>query len=435
MAHPGSDSTTAARSESYDRLIRLRHAQRDPIRFLEDLASQGPVVAFRLESQQAFLLNDAELVLDALVTNDAKFAKPAALERASRLLGRGLLTAGGTLHAARRKAIAPAFHRQRMSGYADVVVARAAAWRAHRREGEALDAVQEMAALTLGVVGESFFSTDLQPIAADLRRLLDTAVTALDPLVSVIAPTRKLKAVRERLDAIVGELIDSRLACDTPPEDLLTLLIGAQGPEATAEQLHDDVLTLLLAGHDTIANALTWTWGWLGEHPGAEAAMHAEIDTVLGGTAATIADVVRLPYTRAVLAESLRLTPPAWVIARKALEHHWFAGVCVPPRSLVVMSPYVLHRTPQYFPDPLTYDPSRWLDPRAATPPRLAYVPFGAGRRSCIGESFAWLEGVLVLATIGQHWRLCPLQGRGRIEARITLRPSGPVMVRLAARS
>jgi cytochrome P450 len=162
--------------------------------------------------------------------------------------------------------------------------------------------------------------------------------------------------------------------------------------------------------------------------------MHAEIDTVLGGKAATIAHLARLPYTRAVLAESLRLTPPAWVIARKALEHHWFGGVCVPAGSLVVMSPYVIHRNPHYFPDPLAYDPSRWLAP-AASRPRLAYLPFGAGKRSCIGESFAWLEGVLALATIGQRWRLCPLHGKGRIEARITLRPSGPVTVRLEARS
>ena len=424
-----------APTPSYDRLVRLRRAQRNPIRFLENLASQGPVVAFRLEGQPAFLLNDPDLVLDALVTHDAKFAKPAALERASRLLGRGLLTAGGTLHAARRKTMAPAFHRQRMSGYAYIVVERAAGWGAGRRDGEALDAVQEMAALTLGVVGESFFSTDLQPIAAELRRLLDTAVTALDPLVSLIAPTRKLKAVRKRLDAIVGELIDARLACDALPDDLLTLLIGAHGPEATAEQLHDDVLTMLVAGHDTIANALTWTWGWLGEHPGAEAAMHAEIDTVLGRTAPTIEDVARLPYTRAVLAESLRLTPPAWVIARKALEPHRFGGVFVPAGSLVVMSPYVIHRNPQYFPDPLTYDPARWLDAPAVRRPRLAFVPFGAGRRSCIGESFAWLEGVLVLATIGQRWRLCPLHGKGEIEPRVTLRPSGSVMVRMVARA
>jgi cytochrome P450 len=324
-----------------------------------------------------------------------------------------------------------------MAGYGDVIAAhasrRAAAW----RDGDLVDVVDEMASLTLGVVGETLFSTDLAPIGGELRGLLATAVGALDPLVALVAPRRRLRPTRTRLDAIVETLIADRLTLVSPPDDLLGLLLAADGPEATPEQLHDDAITMLIAGHDTIGNALAWTWGWLAGHPAVADALAAEVDAVLGtepGRGMTAADLPRLLLTRAVLSESLRLRPPAWILARRALvDHHGPAGP-IAAGTLVVMSPYLVHRDPRFFDEPLRFEPRRWLADQAPPRPKLAYFPFGAGRRSCIGEGFAWLEGVLVLATLARRWRLEAVDGPADVEARITLRPRGPLRMRLAAR-
>lgn len=261
---------------------------------------------------------------------------------------------------------------------------------------------------------------------------------ALDPLVALVAPRRRLQPTRQRLEAIVEALIRRRLALDDPPDDLLGLLLAADGPEATPEQLLDDAITLLLAGHDTIANALTWTWGWLASLPAVAAAVHAEVDAVVDREVPlTAADLPRLPYTRAVLAESLRLRPPAWILARRALEDHDGPAGRIAAGTIVVMSPYVVHRDPRFYPDPLRFEPRRWLAAAPSARPKLAFFPFGAGRRSCIGEGFAWLEGVLVLATCARRWRLestGDAAAVGAVEARITLRPRGPLPMRLVAR-
>jgi cytochrome P450 len=324
-----------------------------------------------------------------------------------------------------------------MAGYGDVVAAhagrRAAAW----RDGDVVDAVDEMASLTLAIAGEALFSADLAPMAAEVRGLLATAIGALDPLVALVAPQRHLRPARARLDAIVGAMIARRLADSDPPDDLLGLLLAADGPEATPEQLHDDAITLLLASHDTIANALAWTWDWLAREPAMADAVRAEAATVLGDGAAarpaTAADLPRLPYTRAVLAESLRLRPPAWILARRALEDHHGPGGRIAAGTLVVMSPYLVHRDARFFPEPLRFDPGRWLAAPATPRPKLAYFPFGAGRRSCIGEGFAWLEGVLLLATLARRWRLEAIGGPSALDARITLRPRGPMALRVVA--
>ncbi|MGE0702650.1 MAG: cytochrome P450 [Vicinamibacterales bacterium] len=416
---------------AYRSLLELRRGHTDPIAFLRQFAGDGPIVEFPFPGQRAFLLNDPETIQDVLITNQDRFRKPPALDRATRLLGRGLLTADQSIHAARRRAMLPTFHAHRMNRYADAIVTHAARRRDGWRDGQTLDVVDEMTTLTLGVIGDVFFGADLQPLAPELRGLLANAIGGLDPLVALVAPQRHLRHVRVRLQAIVQGFIDARLASTKEHDDLLDLLLQAQGPEATPLQLQDDLLTMLLAGHDTIGHALMWTWTWLA-HEGrpAEASLHAEIGAVLGDRSAAMEDVPRLAYTRAVLSESLRLTPPAWIIARTAIEGHAVGGVTVPAGALVVVSPYLLHRDPRFFENPLMFNPGRWLSSEAAERPRLAFLPFGAGRRSCIGESFAWLEGVLALATIAQRWTLRPLGERQGIDPRITLRPAGPVMMR-----
>lgn len=416
-------------------LLSLRRARRNPIEYLSACADGRPITAFSLGSQRAFLVNDPDAAHDVLIASDAKFRKPPALDRTSRLLGRGLLTADQRLHAVRRRTIQPVFHRERMVRYAGAIVSHARNRTGNWTHDGTLDISNEMTTLALGVVGEVLFSTDLRPLAPELRRILSCAVDALDPLVVLVAPMRRLRPVRRRLQEIVQGLIDARLTGPNGHDDLLSLLLDASGPEATPEQLHDDVTTMLLAGHDTISNALTWTWGWLGELPAVEERLHAEVDEALTGRPATFADISRLPYTRAVLAESLRLNPPAWIIARTAIDDHRIADTVVPRGALVVISPYLLHRDARFFSDPLTFNPDRWMTPESAPAHRMAYLPFGAGRRGCIGEPFAWMEGVLVLASIAQAWRLRPLAGPPSIEPRITLRPRGPLPMRALLRT
>ena len=427
-------STGEAGGSRHRSLLELRRARRDPIGFLQRTASRGDVADFILADSRVFLLSHPRDIEAVLVTDGAMFAKSPALDRAARLLGRGLLTVEAPLHAIRKRAIAPTFHRQRLSRYAEIMT-RHASGRADRwQSGEPIDMVEEMSALTLGVVGEAFFGADLEAVNGEIRQILATAIGTLDPLVALIAPMRRLRPARARLDAIVQDLIDHRLADPAPPDDLLTLLLEAEGTEATPEQLHDDLITMLLAGHDTIANALSWTWWWIATHSEAEAAFHREVDTVLAGRTPTLEDVTRLPYTRAVLAESLRLRPPAWILARRALADYMCGGVTIPEGSLVIMSPYLVHRDERFHPRPFQFEPGRWMQSGSSPTPKGGFFAFGAGRRSCIGESFAWTEGVIMLAALAQRWRFRSMDTAVDFDARITLRPRGPLTLRTEAR-
>ena len=238
---------------------------------------------------------------------------------------------------------------------------------------------------------------------------------------------RRFKRARKRLDETIYRLIAERRAGGIDAGDLLSMLLLASDDEGSGgmsdEQVRDEALTLFLAGHETTADALTWTWYLLSQNPEAEAAFHAELDRVLAGRLPSFEDLPQLRYTESVFAEALRLYPPAWGIGRRALEDFPVGDFVIPARSVVLMSPYVVHRDPRWFPDPLAFRPERWLveDPSR---PKFAYFPFGGGARVCIGERFAWMEGTLLLAAIGQRWRL-RLEPGHRVEthARITLRP------------
>ena len=220
-------------------------------------------------------------------------------------------------------------------------------------------------------------------------------------------------------------------------ENLLSVLLDSQKGAPDADQLRDDALTILLAGHDTIASALVWTWVLLARHPDVEARMEKEVDTVLGGRLATAADVSALAFTRRVMAESLRLCPPAWVVARAAIDDCELGGMAVPAGSTVLISQYLMHRDPRFFSNPSVFDPERWLDDRQTGRPRMAYLPFGAGPRSCIGEGFAWMEGVLLLATFAQRWRFRLAESTQPIHPlpKITLRPPSSLSMVLHERA
>jgi cytochrome P450 len=243
------------------------------------------------------------------------------------------------------------------------------------------------------------------------------------PLPSV----RRFKRARQRLDATIYRLIAERRANPRDTGDLLSMLLLASDEEGSGGmsdvQVRDEALTLFLAGHETTANALTWAWYLLSQNPEAEATFHAELDRVLAGRLPCVEDLPQLRYTESVFAEALRLYPPAWGIGRRALEDFQVGEFLIPARSVVLMSPYVVHRDPRWFADPIVFRPERWLTEDASRP-KFAYFPFGGGARVCIGERFAWMEGKLLLAAIGQRWRL-RLEAGHRVEthARITLRP------------
>ena len=254
--------------------------------------------------------------------------------------------------------------------------------------------------------------------------------------------SRHVKRARRELEAVIDDILERRRTSDRTHDDLLSLLLSvhaAHDASATG-QLKDDALTFLLAGHDTMTHALTWTWVLLAEHPDADAALYRELDAVLGPRLPAAEDVPRLTYTRSVLAESLRLFPPAWVIVRRAVNSHACGNAHVPAGALVVASPFAMHRDSRYFPPPDRFVPERWLASPPSSggcpssePSRFAYFPFGVGPRSCVGESFAWMEGTLVLATLAQSWRLSSSRAV-RPVPRITLRPDGPVPMIARAR-
>lgn len=406
----------------------LRRRETDPLAFLRKLAqSPDDIVPFRLGTRLAFLLNHPAAIEDVLLTHQDRFVKGRGFERAKPLLGDGLLTAEEPLHAARRRVVQPAFHRQRVEGYAPVAVAHAARCREHWQPGVTLDVARQMKRLTLSIAGETLLGADLVGVAAEIDTAVTSAMPTVDGLVSIVASRRRAKAARSQLDTIINDVVDKRRHDGSPRDDVLSLLLEAQqdDTEAAASQLRDDAVTFLLAGHDTIAHALTWTWTLLAANPEVEARFHAEVERVVGDRLASAQDLPQLTYTRNVLAEALRLFPPAWVIVRRAAVPHDCRGHHIPAGSVVIASPYVTHRDARFFPDPLVFAPERWTAARER--PRLAYFPFGAGPRSCIGEGFAWMEGTLVLATLGGRWRLRPESGTVEPSPRITLRPRGPV--------
>ena len=413
--------------------------RKGPLPFFQNLAAQyGDISYFRLGPQEAFFLNHPDYIKDVLVTNHQNFHKGLALQRAKRLLGEGLLTSEGEFHRRQRRLAQPAFHRARIASYASVMTSYAAETRERWREGVALDMAEEMMRLTLGIVGKTLFDADVvseaQQVGEAMTVVMDLFNTITLPFFELLQKLplpqlRRFDNARDKLDAIIYRLIEERRRSAVDRGDLLSMLLLAQdtegdGGEMTDEQLRDEVMTIFLAGHETTANALTWTWYLLSQNPEAEAKLHQEIDRVLEGQMPTFEDVAQLKYTERVLAESMRLYPPAWAIGRLAINESEIGGYVVPKKSLVLMSQYVMHRDPRYFREPLRFDPDRWTAEGRESRPQFSYFPFGGGPRRCIGEGFAWMEGILLIATLAQHWQLRLVANHPvALKPVITLRP------------
>jgi cytochrome P450 len=397
---------------------------RDPLEFYTNLARlYGDLAAYRMGGEQVFFVNAPNDIRDILVTHNKNFLKGRGLEGTKRLLGQGLLTSEGALHLRQRRLMQPAFHRERVAAYGRTMVEHADRMRQAWTDASTLDVAQEMSRLTLSIAGKTLFDLDVESQAAEVGRaltdMMESFWTAMLPFAQLlehlpVPQLRRAKAARSRLDAIIYAMIAERRASLGDRGDLLTMLLLAKDDEQaggdargmTDPQVRDEAMTILLAGHETTANALTWTWYLLGDAPEVERRLHEEVDRVLQGRMPTVVDIGSLPFVERVVTESMRLYPPAWIVGRRAIDEYAIGGYVAPARSIFVMSQWVMHRDARYYPDPGTFYPDRWTPEFRASLPRFAYFPFGGGPRQCIGESFAWMELVLVVATIAQRWSL-----------------------------
>lgn len=420
-------------------VLNLISLRRDPIAFFTRLASEyGDVAHFKLGSVPVFLISRPDLIRDILITNNKQFMKGEGLQRAKRLLGEGLLTSEGEIHLRQRRLVQPAFHRQRIAGYAAMMVEDSLKMREEWRAGETRDIAREMMRLTLSIAGRTLFGADVATEADEIGNAMNVTLETFNRLTLPFSQfleklplphVRRFRQAKARLDATIYRMIDERRASGADHGDLLSMLIQARDEEGDGkgmsnEQLRDEAMTIFLAGHETTANALTWTWYLLSQNPEVEKRLHAEIDAALQGRPPVDSDYPMLNYVEKVLAESMRLYPPAWIIGRRALTDYFVEGYRIPAGSILLMSQFVMHHKAEYFPDPYRFDPDRWTPEAKEARPQFSYFPFGGGPRLCIGEHFAWMEGVLVLATLAQKWklRLSPHQQIG-LQPSVTLRP------------
>jgi cytochrome P450 len=416
---------------------------RDPLGFFTQMVRKyGDIVHLKTGEPNIFLLNDPEYIKRVLVTDARKFTKGHGLQRARILLGNGLLTSEGETHRRQRRLVQPAFHHDRIAGYASTMVDYGGRLSDNWKNGSTIDVSKEMTRLTLAIVGKTLFDTDIESEASEVGNALTTTMKLFpryiipyaDLLQRLPLPSnRRFHSAKIYLDATIQRFIDERRATGTDKGDLLSMLLLATdedegGRRMTDAQARDEAMTLFIAGHETTSMALTWTWFLLSQNPNVEKRLHEEVDAVIGTRRATIADISRLKYARMVLAESMRLYPPAWVIGRRNMDEYPIGDFKIPAGSLILMSQWVMHRDQRYFSKPTVFDPERWTDDAEQTRPKFSYFPFGGGPRVCIGESFAWTEGVLLLATIAHHWRMRLVPDHAvRPYPLVTLRPRNSV--------
>jgi len=435
--------------------VKLGH----PIRLFEHLLkTYGNIACYRFMGTPIVFVNDPGYIREILVTQASAFVKERTVRRMKILLGEGLITSDDPIHMRQRKIVAPAFHRQRINAYADQIVGCAAAQREVWQPGQAIDIAAASMQLSLEIVARTLFDTE---VTADIRSINDEVNTIMGIYNFIVAFPRlnhalhlpipgimKFRRSKARLDAIVDRLIREHREAGLDKGDLLSMLLASTyEPEAGSgaptrmsdEQARDEVLTIFLAGYETVANGLTWTWYLLSQNPEIEAKLHSELDAVLGagekGRLPTLADYPSLRYTEQVFAEAMRLYPPAWAMGRMSTRPVTLGPYRIPPGAHFFFSQYMMGRDPQYFPDPLRFDPERFSPEAKAARPKFVYFPFGGGNRQCIGESFAWMEGVFSIATIAQRWRMNYVGTSAPVpQAKITLRPRDPVMMRLVPR-
>ncbi len=425
--------------------------RRNPLAYLESTWREyGDVVQFPIPRPPTYLVNDPDAVRRVLVGNAKAYGKSTIQYRSLALVtGEGLLVADTEPWRRQRPLVQPAFHHETLESivaHVDVALQRAFAHWDALPVGAVADVDEAMMHATLEIVGHALFGTDL---SADAEQLASATLSALDVVIArarvPISPpgwvptpgNRTLQKSVRRLDQAVARMMDDRRARPADePQDMLDLLLGSRdesGMGLSTREIRDQVVTFIVAGHETVASALTWSWALLASHPAVQDDLHRESVSVLGGRAPRFADYERLPFARAVFDESLRLFPPAWLITRKSLAADELAGHAIPAGAVIILSPWLVHRHPNAWSDPQDFCPSRFIDSAAA---RSSFIPFGAGPRQCIGRDFANVEGTLMLSAIAGRYEMEYPAGSTMpvAEPLVTIRPVGGLPLRITRR-
>jgi cytochrome P450 len=423
--------------------------QRDQLGFYVDCARYGDVVATRLGPRRAVLFYHPDAIEEVLVTRNRDFVKSPGVRLLRPLLGDGLLLSEHDFWLRQRRLVQPAFHRQRVAAYGEVMTGYAQRQLAGWKEGDVLDVHDEMMALTQAIVAKTLFDAEVSDEADEvgtasyvLMQDFGARIGSLWQLLPTWLPTpANLRARRaiQRLDQVVFRMIAARRRSGEDRGDLLSILLEAQdaddGAVMTDRQVRDEVMTLFMAGHETTAVALSWTWYLLAQHPEVDARLAEELRVVLGSRAPTAADLPRLVYTERVVTESMRLYPPAYAMGRMSTVPTEIAGHPLDAGVIVILPTWVVQRDARWFEEPEAFRPERWQDERTRGNPRYAYFPFGGGPRQCIGNGFAMMEACLILAAIAQRFRLTLVTGqRVTPTPYVTLRPEPGVRMVLARR-
>ncbi len=429
--------------------LRIPEIQRNPLAFLEcNAAAHGDFIHYPLGLWEVFQLNHPDLIEQVLVTNQRNYSKNTVqYNTLAKITGRGLLTSDGRFWRRQRRMIQPAFHRQRVLGWGQTMLNATQnmlqSWEPFAQSGQPIDLDQEMMSVTLNIIGEALLGLDLQADAGQLSHavltMLDYVVYRSQQLVALplMVPTPRNRRVREGLQ-LLDDLIDRAIRDheqgkanpDTILSQMLTAVDRETGEKMSRAELRDEVITLLVAGHETAASGLNWLFYLLSQNPAAEDELLTEIDGALNGRLPTTDDLPNLPTVQRVIAEALRLYPPAWVITRRAIAADILLGAPIPANALIIMSPYTTHRHPAFWEKPNQFYPDHFLPEAEKVRPRYAYFPFGGGPRLCIGDQFAKVEMGLVVTAVLQKYRLQLLPNHPVVaDPLVTIRPKHGMMM------
>ena len=413
----------------------LRDLVRDPLRFFLTLTRQyGDVVRYRAAPEPACLINHPDDIKHILVLNNHNYTKETYINHMFKsAVGDGLLTSEGEVWRRQRRLIQPAFHRQRVANLGGLVIEETskllARWDEFANKGQAVDIASEMSTLTLSITGKALFGVDLGTRAGSVGQAVNMAAALLEK-----PRHAHFQEAFQSVDRIVYGIIEERRKSDIDTGDVLSLLLQERdedtGEGMSDQQLRDQVITLLLAGYDTTASALTWTWYLLSQHPSIANKLRTEIKQVLAGRLPKYVDLIDMPYIEMVFEEALRFYPPAWILGRKALADDELGGYFIPAGTIIAISPYAVHRHQGFWDDPELFDPERFSPERSDGRHHFAYLPFGAGPRQCIGNNFALMEAGLIIAAIAQKYHLDLVPGQTvQPEPIFILRPPRQLMM------
>jgi cytochrome P450 len=422
----------------------------DPLAFGVSIAREfGDIAHYQVGPLHVYQLSHPDFARQILVEEPEKFYKPRLIKQAfGAFAGQGLLTSDGAMWKQQRKLIQPAFHHTQLVTYGAVMVGHTLRMIDSLEDGAVVEIHEVMPKLTLAIVAQTLFGADVTREATDVGRLmvavLDAANDRLNRILrlpSWVPTSRNLREKRAlaRLDEMLDSFIAAHRACAEKPADLLSMLLAAtdedSGIRMSDGQLHEEMMTLFMAGHETTAMALTWTWYLLSQHPQVEERLVREVFRVLGGRAPTVADLPQLPYTDMVVREAMRLYPPAAGFAREPIEDIHIGGYKVPEGSLVTVNTFALHHDPRFFEEPERFNPERFSAGWEERIPRYAFLPFGGGPRVCIGNGFAMMEARLILATVVQRCQLSLEPGQEIVPMQlVTVRPKHGIRMRVAVR-